>query len=578
MNLRAIGCTELLSKMAVPGYTSTYALGLFAKRVTVRSQQVRALNLIRSLVSSGRICKGGKILVVGAGFAGLTAAAAAVRAGCHVTILERSQSRLSLQRNCSRRYLHPRIYDWPHAESTHPDANLPLLNWKANMADEVVKQIDTQFDKLLSQGIKETFGVGMVTILQNGEAIWKEKNANIAEPFDALILAIGFGLEPETAGMASYWSEPPLDMERERESEMKVLISGRGDGALTDLMRACLLNFRHDEVLKHFAAAPGIEEVKRRVMEIEKALDSEDEAFLSSSYTDKSLDLGLTLALRKWRVFWAPGSEAMFGPNSSALNRFIVSQMFHAGAFQILMQGKTASVDPLSSGGFKARFSTGYSEDFDIVVLRHGPSSAFERDFPQIANACAQMREQWKSAGSDWTDRLLLETEGLINPHGITPKADPRDAEDVDAVLRLGYKIGNVANRETVIVVIGTGLWPELLDRPAAEVVWRAVSSEGKTRFQRAIVLSDAAWEKTPEVHENPVISIGGPVSNLLTDQLKDDNRYELAPDIFASWKRYFGMPRVALWGDNPEKTRRAVVTYVERPEGLRAFLRQSWT
>src|SRR5580658_2873016 len=97
MDLHAIGCTELLTKMAVPGYTNTYALGLFARRVTVRSQQVRALNLIHSLVSTRQISMGSRVLVVGAGFAGLAAAAAAVRAGCQVTILERSQSRLSLQ-------------------------------------------------------------------------------------------------------------------------------------------------------------------------------------------------------------------------------------------------------------------------------------------------------------------------------------------------------------------------------------------------------------------------------------------------------------------------------------------------
>src|SRR5580658_6737325 len=103
MDLHAIGCTELLTKMAIPGYKNTYALGLFAKRVTVRSQQLRALYLIHSLLATNRIAKNSSVLVIGAGFAGVTAAAASVRARCKVTVLERSQSRLSLQRNCRHR-------------------------------------------------------------------------------------------------------------------------------------------------------------------------------------------------------------------------------------------------------------------------------------------------------------------------------------------------------------------------------------------------------------------------------------------------------------------------------------------
>jgi len=453
-----------------------------------------------------------------------------------------------------------------------------VLNWQANMADEVVKLIDVQFTTLLSEGIKETFGVSPVLVRPNGTAIWHDGNGNISERFDTLILAIGFGVEPEMPGSASYWDDPSLDRERDGESEMKILISGRGDGALTDLMRSCLLNFRHDEILKDFAVAPGFDEAKNRVMEIEKALDSNDTAVLSSSYLDKSLDLGLKLQLRKWKVYWSPGSEEMFTPNSSALNRFIVSQLFHAGAYKILMQGKTTKVDPLTRGGLKATFSTGHSADYDIVIQRHGPRAALERDFPQLANACAQMRGQWKSASSDWTDRMLLETESPGESHGMAPIADPRDTEDVDAALSAKYKITGVANRETVIVVVGTGFWPELLDRRAAQVIQDAVNSQGKTRFQRAIILSDGAWEKTPEVHENPVISVGGPKSNRLTEQLKDDNQYEPEPGIFGSWKRYFGMPRVALWGGDPRSTRRAVARYVENPDGLSAFLRQSWT
>jgi hypothetical protein len=154
---------------------------------------------------------------------------------------------------------------------------------------------------------------------------------------------------------------------------------------------------------------------------------------------------------------------------------------------------------------------------------------------------------------------------------------DPLHAADIDSVLAAGYKISSVANRETVMIVVGNGLWQELLDRPAAQILQRAVNDIGKTRLRRAIILPYTAWEITSEVHTNPAIAVGGPVVNPLTNLLKDNNRYEMEPDIFGSWEVHLGMPRVALWGADPRGTVRAVERYVERPEGLQAFLRQSW-
>jgi hypothetical protein len=95
-----------------------YVLGCFNKRVTLYSQQVRALNLIYSLVKTERLTCNDKIAIIGAGAAGLTAAAAAVAIkGCQVTILEKTNEVLSVFRNNNKRWLHPRIYDWPQSES-----------------------------------------------------------------------------------------------------------------------------------------------------------------------------------------------------------------------------------------------------------------------------------------------------------------------------------------------------------------------------------------------------------------------------------------------------------------------------
>jgi alanine dehydrogenase/PNT-like protein len=580
MNLHLIACEEFLRKMAVPEYKNTYALGLFGRRVTIRSQQVRGLNLIRSLLATTEIGKGSKILVVGAGFAGLTAAAAAIQAKCEVTVLDRAQTRLSLQRNCRHRFLHPHVYGWPSSDYANPDAGLPLLNWTADLAENVVKQVDSQIAIFGSAGLREVFGVESITVLPNGTAMWRQANSNVTNAYDAIVMAIGFGVEKTEAGTVGYWDDFPLDANDSSDKNVKILISGSGDGALTDLMRACLLNFRQDQLLTQFASAPSMKASVDQINEIEASLESGNAAFLSERYQDSRLDLGLSLVRRKCSVYWAPGSDHMFTPNSSALNRFVVAQLFHAGAFEpLVMHGRTEKVDRLPQGGFAVTFSTGYSDEFHVLVQRHGPISGLKKDFPHLANACERLRENWSSLSTDWTDDILPEggDTGRVVGGKITPAVDPVHAADIDAALISGYKLSGVASRETVFVVVGSGLWQDLLDRPTAQVAQIAVNSIGKTRLRRAIILSDNAWNITPEAHSNPVISIGGPNVNRLTDQLKDDNRYALESGVFGTWKLHLGMPQVALWGGSPQETLRAVEEYVRRPAGLAAFLGQSW-
>ncbi len=125
-----------------------YVLGCLERRVTLYSQQVRALNLIYALNHLQVISPGGTLLIVGGGVAGLTAAAGAARLGCRVILLEREKELLHLQRNNKKRWVHPHIYDWPAPDSTRSDAGLPLLNWDAEFAGEVATRILDEFEAL----------------------------------------------------------------------------------------------------------------------------------------------------------------------------------------------------------------------------------------------------------------------------------------------------------------------------------------------------------------------------------------------------------------------------------------------
>ena len=78
-----------------------YILGSYENRITLYSQQVRALNLIHALIEQGGVKPESKIAIVGGGAAGITACAGLVLHGCKkVTVFEKSSDVLGLWGTC----------------------------------------------------------------------------------------------------------------------------------------------------------------------------------------------------------------------------------------------------------------------------------------------------------------------------------------------------------------------------------------------------------------------------------------------------------------------------------------------
>ncbi len=125
----------------MPGNPSVYLVGSFARHVTIYSQQVRAINLIDALCRTGQIGRSTSVIVVGAGVAGLTAAAAALVRGASVTLVEQGTDLSPIQSEAGARYLHPHIYDWPLQAVQGSRAGLPLLDWEAGPGSQRFRRI-----------------------------------------------------------------------------------------------------------------------------------------------------------------------------------------------------------------------------------------------------------------------------------------------------------------------------------------------------------------------------------------------------------------------------------------------------
>ncbi|SDZ64567.1 FAD dependent oxidoreductase [Variovorax sp. YR266] len=281
---------ELLKTYRVDG-SCLYMVGTFDTGVTVFSQQVRALNLAWSAIESELLpasisadknssTKRKKIAIVGAGFAGLSVAASLLAKGvlAELTLFEQRDALLPLQQGSDSRWLHPRIYDWPKTGSQASVAMLPILNWTAARASDVVVQVLAQWGKIVHASsndsvrlycnarhlqIHETPRPGKRLRI---EWVGEERDpadgaahkgrislaTGMSDDFDMVILAVGFGLERD--GVLSYWRNETVGQPSLDEPRRTYLVSGQGDGAMIDLLRVRISQYRQDRILEEVFA------------------------------------------------------------------------------------------------------------------------------------------------------------------------------------------------------------------------------------------------------------------------------------------------------------------------------------
>lgn len=261
-----------------------YLIGVFQKGITFYKQQVRALNIFYGLLKTDIIKPPAKnsinedrmkICVIGGGIGGMTFAAAALKAGFNVTLLEIKPRLLHMQQGCTTRKIHPNIYDWPEKQkdSLSPYAKLPVLSWKSDTASSVAQQVIEEFKNILkelqsydkSRGSYYTHCDPEITVkaLKDGKSrvtfIQRpprpdpdEKHSTIYGEYDLLIYAPGYGVEIGTEKnniikgvprTPSYWANDDLAQTLLSKTQRSFVVYGTGDGALIDVFRLKIENF-----------------------------------------------------------------------------------------------------------------------------------------------------------------------------------------------------------------------------------------------------------------------------------------------------------------------------------------------
>jgi hypothetical protein len=265
-----------IDNFRVSGHPCIYAIGQVDKLVTVHSQQTRAIALAHLLTRQVEASERKNLCVIGAGIAGLTVSLALLKLGwSEITVLERLPDLLGVQNGCDTRWIHPHLIDWPDAGSETPSSNLGLLDWTASTASNVAFQIEQEWISEVGKLTKddERVGRGRPTRLLSVNvgvtyvrAIASSKDVRIEWLRDArvrpigfrgsktddsgamfpshIILATGYGVEPSAKD--SYWRNESYGQARIDGIQRQFMISGLGDGAVSDLCRLTIRNFRTD--------------------------------------------------------------------------------------------------------------------------------------------------------------------------------------------------------------------------------------------------------------------------------------------------------------------------------------------
>jgi hypothetical protein len=232
--------------------------------------------------------------------------------------------------------------------------------------------------------------------------------------FDFVVLSTGFGVEsaPDGFQMISYWRNESLAQPELKPKRRTYVISGYGDGALVDLCRLTIAQFRQDKIIddllgKHRTRA---ETIIRKVIQsrpsqsrfdVLSAIPSSVTSLALSSIKErvrKDTDVVLHVAGRSATV---SRFEHVFDHKASFLNKFLLFVLHKAKAFTLNFQDLEDAARSLNVGK-------------ESIICRHGTRARDEvqRILPRTAAIRARL---------DVMESSACQSADLLWPAGFFP-------------------------------------------------------------------------------------------------------------------------------------------------------------
>ena len=198
------------------------------------------------------------------------------------------------------------------------------------------------------------------------------------------------------SGTGSYWDPDALDTHNTPAS--RVLISGTGDGGLTDLFRAVLDDFAWDMYFGTIVEPHLTPSIYEGIRAAENGMRGGDTEGMIKFYDELELEGAVAALNHKVRqdtdVSLNGRNVSPFDPGASAIARLLLSQLLRVPRAVTYLQGTldAASVDYVSSSGLWGVVVGESRHEFDVVVSRHGPHSGLDDQFPRLGQSLREAR------------------------------------------------------------------------------------------------------------------------------------------------------------------------------------------
>jgi len=368
---------DIVSSTKVDDDSFVFIVGTFDRKITIYTEQVRALRLSRALVEEDIVSKERSTAVIGGGVAGLTTAVALQKCGCPVTLFEKEASLLNVQSAASHRFVHPHVFSWPLQGADRHDAGLPVLDWVASSADVVGNQIrDLAISELSDSESSEVVTSAYIEEIEpaadrRSKLTYSDSKARQSREFDVVITCVGFGTDAAGAGeqhTPAYWHPDMLSTSTTK----NVLVSGSGDGGIIDCIRAALPNIDHDKIINFVCTNPKMLVIAKELSQIEIAEGRARNAGNAFDAVEAHKNLAVSDDLIQWarahrqedrKVALNYRGHSPLSPSAAVVNKSILIVLIKAGLVS-LIEGDFSSID---------------LQSYDAVVVRHGPNR--ERHF-----------------------------------------------------------------------------------------------------------------------------------------------------------------------------------------------------
>lgn len=243
----------ILRTSRLSGCDQIYSLAPRGHRVAFYFQQRRATLLAAAIAN--RLGKGAlktsKIGIIGGGVSGLTLLLALNNEGAQqVSLYEANDVVLTKGERASHRLVHPNYNRWPMLGSMDMFTSLPVLNWYADSANNVVEQLREQlqldYKDLLRNSVKRKHIAKKITQRASSlanplQVVFEHEGTKIEHEFQIVVIAAGFGDESSIDwGFNDYWTREE-DFDKNTHTR-PCTVYGLGDGALIDILRCCAKN------------------------------------------------------------------------------------------------------------------------------------------------------------------------------------------------------------------------------------------------------------------------------------------------------------------------------------------------